>query len=239
MNRYIANALGLTAIAALAAFAWALVQWSQAGAAVTVSAAHLDSVLTQADVAMRTINRGCAPGPCGTLAEVDKAVVHLSDITVAVQKQANDSGKLMQHASATLDGMAFDAQNELDDLKATTTATTGLVEDGRQVMVQVNTDLRTLNDSLEAVKPVIDHADAVVDHVDVAVNSMTPDAQRLMKNSADGMGELAGIAGDGHKMTTHLERDFDAKQAWWKKAFPMAEDAGKFYTCIATHVCMN
>jgi hypothetical protein len=239
MSKLILNTLGAAGVMALCALTYALACWSNAGKAVTSSASHLDGVLTSADAAMKTLNHPCAPGPCGTLAEVDKAVVHLSDITVAVQQQANASGKLMQHASATLDGIGLDARSELADLKAATTATTGLVEDGRQVMVQTNRDLVTLNDSFGALKPVIDHADSVVDHVDVAVSSITPDAQRLVKNSADGVGQLAGIAGDTHKMTTHIEKDFDAPAPWWKKTIPMASDAAKFYACAVQHVCVN
>ena len=92
MNKYILNTLGLTAILALCAIAWGA--WRVGVLADSVKVPDLSATVAKAnstlDVASATfasVNRPCAPGPCGTLAEANKAIVKVGDAIVTTQLQ--------------------------------------------------------------------------------------------------------------------------------------------------------
>jgi hypothetical protein len=68
---------------------------------------------------------------------------------------------------------------------------------------------------------------ATLDNVNGAVNdarSLTPDAQRVMKASAETMEHVEGIAGDGRKVADHYEKAIDdpKKVPLWVRVLPSA-----------------
>lgn len=235
MHAWIKNALGVVATVAIAAVAYssyaALQQWSAAGAALATSVKNLAGTVNKLDATLDHVNHGCAPGPCGTLAQLDKATAKIGDAVVTSQLQVKQTSQVMSAAAKTLASAATD----VDGVSSQATATLG----------QAQKDLKTLNSGLESANtaitglaPVEKNAATVENHIDAAVQALTPQASRLMTASADSMAEVDGIATDTHKMTTKLEKDVDAPQPWWRKAIPVAGDLTKIGACVASGACL-
>jgi hypothetical protein len=211
---------------------------NQAGSSLDAAGAQVTATTAQLTAALQIVNRPCAPGPCGTLADVGKAVVHLSDITVAVQKQAQDSGKLVAKASSTMDGVAFDVQDELNDLKATTTTATGTLE-------QASVDLKTLNGTIDAAQPVlVQSANAAADFdalmKDRAIHETFTNVDRLSLALAGTTENVQGITGDTKRVTDDLTKQYFTPKPWWQKALPAASDGlkiGASIGCLLTRAC--
>ena len=121
----------------------------------TVTEARLDDTLA-------AVNRPCTPGPCGTLAEINKSAVKLQDITVTLQRQVSQSAALVDAASESLRETSAGVNAELASLGR-------LTGNGAETAAQATEDLRTMNQTIAALQPVVAHADAAVEHLEALV----------------------------------------------------------------------
>lgn len=111
-----------------------------------------------ANVTLGIINRPCGGGrPCGTLANADKTVQHISDITVAAQRQVLNSGLLIAATTRNLDATTEHFDGTLDSFA-------GLALAGQ-------TTLGAANQTIEAMQPVLGSANLTVQHFDELVTS--------------------------------------------------------------------
>ncbi|MGO8792920.1 MAG: hypothetical protein ACLQVL_36795 [Terriglobia bacterium] len=153
----------------------------------------------KADAVLDKVNRPCATEaekaagkdhPCGTLANIDKAVVKVGDLLVTSQRQEQDVAKAAQANMGAVNDLAGHLNTVADKLSGTATAATGTLQ-------QAQTDLATLDGSIAATKPLLTHADAAVSDLDAAVNENR-------KRIALGLDNLNVISGQTALITTDV-----------------------------------
>ncbi len=133
----------------------------------TVTEARLDDTLA-------AVNRPCAPRhPCGTLAEINKSAVKLQDVTVTLQRQVSQSAALVDAASESLRETSAGVNAALASLSK-------LTDNGAETAAQATEDLRTMNQTIAALQPVVEHADAAVGHLDALVGA--PELHSTLKH---------------------------------------------------------
>ena len=192
--------------------------------------ADVSPLIAKAGIALDTINRGCAPGPCGTLANVDKAVVKLGDIAVTSQKQVQQSGILITAAANNINLVGEHVSDVADSLKGTATAATGTLQ-------AAQVDLETANQTIAASKPLLDAATLTVGHADALVES--PDVTRFLKSSADTSQQLALISAQGAGIAADVHKEADALVApktFWQ-SLRQYSATGVNVACLVTHSC--
>jgi hypothetical protein len=129
------------------------------GFAVYWTVTDLGETEARLNAALDTINRPCAPGPCGTLANIDKAVVKLGDIAVTSQRQEQETARAAQQTMDTVAGVAAHVNTLSDSLAGTATAATGTLTAAADALSEGQ---RTL----AALQPVLGHSDAAVADLD-------------------------------------------------------------------------
>lgn len=229
MNKWIINALGLAAIACLGMAVWGawglnrhlVVAIDNLGG--TSPAATIDKI----NRALDTVNHPCAPGPCGTLASVDKAVVKVGDILVTSQLQEKDVAKAAQSDMKAVDGLAVHIERTSDSLtltsqsasKALDTASTTIaglqpLETSLTATATASTDtINSLNARISdpRIDAIIGHVDSTSAHVDLTL-------------------------GDLQKVADKTTGDILAPKPWWQKIGPYANDAVRA-GCLLTGRC--
>jgi hypothetical protein len=147
---------------------------------------------------MTNVNRPCGGGhPCGTLAEIGKAVVKVGDILVTSQKQEQDTAMAAQQTITAVTQVATHAEVLTDSLAGTSNAATG-------TLAQAQTDLGTLNGSIAATQPLL-----------VAYTQTGDDLDALLKRKAVGetIDSFAVITTNAATMSgtgSHMLTTFDA-----------------------------
>ena len=135
--------------------------------------------------ALATVNQGCAPGPCGTLAAFTKVVTKAGDATVTTQIQEQAIGKQVSATMTALQTIPAHVNGTMDGL--TGTAQTA------------STSLQAITDGLT---PVLASTKSTVDDVGAAVANLKP-VETAATKSADGRG-CAGL--NSQDVTRFLER---------------------------------
>lgn len=178
MNRWIANALGVSLIAAACLTGWAAWRWG-------LSAPGPTSALVQgAAQALATVNRPCAPGPCGTLAVADKTITKVGDAIVTTQLEER---AIAPHTVAAVDALKGSA----DALTATSQAATG--------------SFHALDGSAYALTGTLNTATTTLDAAKAPINAFTQDAvdlDALLKDRAihATLTNVEGMTDSGNKM---------------------------------------
>jgi hypothetical protein len=124
--------------------------------------------LSQLNIALKTINRPCAPGPCGTLADIDKTVVKSGDAIVTTQLQEQRIGRQVSATMVALQSIPPHVNDTLDGLTATSDT--------------ASESLQTLTGHIT---PVLDAADATVsglEPAEVALNKSVTDFDALISD---------------------------------------------------------
>jgi hypothetical protein len=101
MNRWILNILGICSICAVCAIAWAALAVGRMAESIKVP--DLNASVAKVNQALDTVNHSCSPGPCGTLANVDKLTVKVGDLAVTSQMQVAQTGTLVTSTAHNLD----------------------------------------------------------------------------------------------------------------------------------------
>ena len=120
------------------------------------------------NAALATINQGCAPGPCGTLAAFTKVVTKAGDATVTTQIQEQAIGKQVSATMTALQTIPAHVNGTMDSL--TGTAQTA------------STSLQNITDGLT---PVLASTKTTVDGVGAAVGSVGTAAKGLLPLESD------------------------------------------------------
>ena len=118
--------------------------------------------------ALATVNQGCAPGPCGTLAAFTKVVTKAGDATVTTQIQEQAIGKQVSATMTALQTIPAHVNGTMDGL--TGTAQTA------------STSLQAITDGLT---PVLASTDATVRQAGTAVAGLQPVETAAAKSAAD------------------------------------------------------
>lgn len=138
------------------------------------------------DATLDAVNRGCAPGPCGTLAEVNKSAVKIQDIAVTLQKQVAQSGQLVDAATSNLNSTSAKLNDELISLK-TLTDNAAISADKASVA------LGTANTVIASFQPLSTQASAFIAHTDDTVNSLqVRDTLTSIDGTAQNMDQATG-----------------------------------------------
>ncbi len=128
----------------------------------------LDRTLAQANVALATVNRSCAPGPCGTLAAFTKAVTKGGDAIATSQIQER---QITPHVIAAMDSLrtiAPHVDQTVDALGATSDAAT--------------VSLRSIS---EEIAPVLKSANEATQDLDASAKGLQPDEVAMQRSMED------------------------------------------------------
>jgi hypothetical protein len=191
--------------------------------------------------ALATVNQGCAPGPCGTLAAFTKVVTKAGDATVTTQIQEQAIGKQVSatmtalqtipaHVNGTMDGLTGTAQTASTSLKAITDGLT-------PVLASTDATVRQAGAAVAGLQPVETAATKMLTDGDALVNSQ--DVKRFMKGSADTSQQVAIIATQGAAIATDVHKEADAlvaPQPWWHHVYQYG-NTGINVACLVTHSC--
>jgi hypothetical protein len=128
------------------------------------------------NVALETVNQGCAPGPCGTLAAFTKVVTKAGDATVTTQIQEQAIGNQVSATMTALQTIPAHVNETMDGL--TGTAQTA------------STSLQNITDGLT---PVLDSTKSTVDDVGAAVGSVGTAAKGLLPLESDADEAVRGL----------------------------------------------
>jgi hypothetical protein len=123
MNRYIANALGITGIIALGILSWALWQWGKTGQVLSTQTSALSSTQNSLNKTLVMLN-----GPTGTIAEVNKLLLALKSTTVHIDLAARHEDQQLTVLDAQERQLFADTHGTLGELKNTATALTGTAQ---------------------------------------------------------------------------------------------------------------
>ena len=161
---------------------------------------------------------------CGPIEQLSQMEKNFGIVAGKTAEQVQQSGQLVTGAVVNMNDVAVHIKKLIDALTGTAGAFTDTAKSGTKVLDQAATDLKSAQPTIAATKPLVAASTETVQNTNKLVIGMTPDMTRFMKSSADGMDKMNvgltqfnGIATDTHKMTTHLEKDVDAKTPWWKK----------------------
>ena len=191
--------------------------------------------------ALATVNQGCAPGPCGTLAAFTKVVTKAGDATVTTQIQEQAIGKQVSatmtalqtipaHVNGTMDGLTGTAQTASTSLQALTDGIT-------PVLASTKSTVDDVGAAVAGLQPVETAATKMLTDGDALVNSQ--DVKRFMKGSADTSQQVAIIATQGAAIATDVHKEADAlvaPQPWWHHVYQYG-NTGINVACLVTHSC--
>jgi xanthosine utilization system XapX-like protein len=194
---------------------------------------RFNSTVDGLNIALVTINHPCAPGPCGTLAEIDKTIVKVGDAIVTTQIQERSTAPHIVTAMDTFKNTAAHLSTTADSLSTTANAltqtaqsATGTLQAGTATIAASKPLLISLTATAEASTKTIDslntrisdpHIDAILGHMDSTTDS------------------LSGIMADGKKVTDKATADYLAPQPWWKKVARYASDTYDYGALFARH----
>jgi hypothetical protein len=197
MTRWLQNLLG----AALLGFVlcvgyyacWTMQEIGLAARQTGEAAVAGKAVLGKLDATLDRIKAPCSPGPCGTLASIDKAVIKFNDIAVDVHTQVRQSGTLIAASSASLTAAS-------SDLHTVAAGLSGL-------SAQATVDLQTANESFKALQPVIGQFQGLARDADAVVSD--PALRDGIDSTAETAANVAGVTSDLQKVTHHFEPQID------------------------------
>lgn len=164
MNRAISilKCMALATVPVVGAFAiWIL--WP-IRAALQQNSAGVAGLVAKANIALDAINRPCAPGPCGLLAQTDKLEAHTSDLLIQSQIAVRHADQVSQTEAAMLPVWNAKVTTTLDSVGAVTASLA-------QAAHQATTTLATASTTIAAAQPVLTRTDATLDHLDDLVTS--------------------------------------------------------------------
>jgi hypothetical protein len=193
------------------------------------------------NAALATVNQGCAPGPCGTLAAFTKVVTKAGDATVTTQIQEQAIGKQVSATMTALQTIPAHVNGTMDSLTGTAqTASTSLqtITDGiTPVLASTEAAVRQAGAMVAGLQPVEVAATKTVQDADALVTS--PDVTRFLKGSADTSQQVAIIATQGAAVAADVHKEADslvAPKPWWKQVYTYG-NTGVNVACLVTHSC--
>jgi len=201
-----------------------LAMYAMVGAAALLLLVQVSSMAKHADAELHAnsvaagavldhINRPCkgAAGPdaCGTLAQLNKTAIDIGNITIATQEQVSQSGLLIAHSAALLDGIAADVHGEMADAQRATQGVT-------QATAQASALMEAGKTSVMALQPVLAAAAKTTLDVDALVlNSELP---KTLSNVQSLTASGAAIADDARIEADKFAHPNKRKLGFWATA---------------------
>lgn len=216
MNRYLANTLGVALLAVLGIVGWAA--WRVGALAESVKVPDFTQSVTKLNAALDTVNRPCSPGPCGTLANVDKLTVKAGDVAVTTQRQVAQTGTLVTATAHDLATVGDSVRQVAAILSGTATAATSTIQ-------QAQTDLQTANGTIASLQPLLGHADSTVADFDALLKN--PAIPETMQNAEQITWNWNEISYDGKRLADDATKRYFTPAPWYRKALPYTEAGAK------------
>jgi hypothetical protein len=217
MSRWIANTLGLVSVCAVCLIGWAawrvgreVGQLGELGGKISPNVFLTFSKVNQA---LDTVNRPCAPGPCGTLANIDKLTVKVGDLAVTSQMQVAQTGALVTATARNLDMVGQSVQQTATALSGTAQQATGTLAEGQR--------------TLAAFQPVLGHADATVADLDAALKADAGAFNMTLGNVQTMTGAAAHILNDGQRVADDATEKYFKPTPWYRKMLPYVTTGAK------------
>lgn len=237
MNRWILNAIGLSAVGALFLCCFAAYEAGSAirenrpalkaasagaQAALSPTGAGVPTLFNEARDITIAILKPCKPGKpetCGLIPSVRNVAV---DAGAAVQ----NSSKLVDIASQSVSGVSQHVQGTSD-------AATRLLEATATTINKVPDTLTTLNGAIGNVKDLAGTGNDSLNDLNRILERQA--ISRILDNTASMTESGAGILADGRKVTDKATSDYLSPQPWWKKVGRYASDAFDYGALFARH----
>lgn len=173
----------------------------------------LTPTINRANVALDTVNRPCKGSSCGTLANVDKLVVKVGDVAVDTQRQIQQSGTLINAASASLTSTSEHLNAAVDTSSAQLTRLGPLLDSARGAMDSLPPAVQHVTADADALTPVLLNANGAVG--DFRTILQRPSLAATMDNAASMTGSWAGISGDARKVADKATVDYLKPVPWY------------------------
>lgn len=184
------------------------------------------AALGRIDAIAETVNRPCgAKQPCGTLGEINKAMVKLQDTSVTLQRQVSQSAKLVDAATESLQSAASDVHAMAAAGTGTAEAATSALGTARQTIAAAQPALARLAEDEQA-------ADGAVTDFDSLLRS--PDLAQTLSNAAAISSSSRVILANAATVSTKVTNDFTAKRPWYRKIGPESMDVLKLAGATAS-----
>lgn len=180
----------------------------------TLKLPDLAPTLARANTALDTVNHPCAPGPCGTLANVDKLVVKVGDIAVDTQRQVRQSGTLINSASLSLTSTSQHLDAAIDTANAQMTHLGPAIDAARDAAASVAP-------VMQGVQPILASADGAVG--DFRRFMTAPALAGTISNVDNLTAQWAAISADGRKVTDKMTADYFKPVPWY--LYPMKKSS--------------
>ena len=187
---------------------------------------HVDGTLTRTEAVLSKAR--------ATLDNLDKGTKVWADSAkgqaAAIEDTATQARGTLYAAQETLTGL----QTTSVKLNGTADALTGLLHAGTGTVTQAQADLVTLNDSLAATKPLIQHSDLAVQHFDALVSSK--DLADALTNVQVTTQNIAGVTADARKAADKATEDYLSPKPWYRKIGRLAVDTYDYGALLARHI---
>lgn len=149
---------------------------------------QINQAVDNLNTTLNTINRPCGTKingylqPCGTLADVNKSVTDIGDITISIQRQTENTVKEIDTYGKSINVITSDIHSEFSSLNKATLQSTELMNAGTNTLnnigktvnqtqplitnlnqnsIQLTTDLQTVNQNLQSLNNLLSNSDLV------------------------------------------------------------------------------
>ena len=203
MNKLLQTALSLLALTAAIAL-------GAVGFAAYGVVGKLSTSLDKLNLALDTVNRPCAPGPCGTLANADKTIIKVGDAIVTTQLQERATAPHVIAAMDTFKDAAVHLSGTADSLSGTATALTGTAQ-------AATATIGTAGTTIAAVQPVLEQARVAEVQVQKSIANLNTSLQTTSLDLDAVLQHTEAITSSAAKVSDHFEKMIDApkKHTFW------------------------
>lgn len=227
MNRWILNAIGLSAVGALLCCGWACYQVGSAvhenranlaiaaagaKAALNPNGAGVPTLFNEARDITIAILKPCKPGKpetCGLIPAVRSVAENAGGAVEAMRNQVNQTQPLIQNAAQAIASTSDHANKAIDAATETTQ--------------QARVDLLTMNDSIAASKPLLEAYTAAGGQLNELLKRKA--IEQILDHAAGILDHGDSISGNFDRVSTKLTNDFLAPKPWYRKALPTVNES--------------
>jgi methyl-accepting chemotaxis protein len=230
--KLICESICLLAVAFSAAFvAWDLHQ-TQIG--IRASIAPIGATVAKVNQALDTINRPCASGPCGALAEVDKTIVKVGDAIVTTQLQERTTAPHVVAAMDQFKDSAAHLSKTADALADTARAGAGTLESATAAIGEGQRTIAAIQPLAASLMATAAASTATINSLNVRISD--PRIDRIIGYAETTTGHVDAIAGDAQRVADKTAGDILAPKPWWQKLPGYANDLVRA-GCLITGRC--
>lgn len=203
MNRFLQTALAILALTASLAL-------GAVGFAAYGVVGKLGTSLDKLNLALDTVNRPCAPGPCGLLANGIKVETKVGDAIVTTQLQERATAPHVIAAMDTFRDAAIHLSGTADSLSGTADALTRTADAGTQTAQALTVTVGTAGTTIAALQPLVGHVDSAVTSLDTSLQTTSLDLDAVLQHTE-------AITSSAAKVSDHFEKMIDApkKHTFW------------------------